>query len=73
MPGSGQCVDGFRGEAVQPQEGRVQRADRGADHHIGADIGLEQCPQRADLQRAARSAATQHETNFVFGHSNPGM
>src|SRR5258707_11823018 len=52
-----------RGVAGEP--GPIQGADGGADDDIGANITLEQCPQRADLKRATRGPAGEHEGGVI--------
>ena len=49
------------GRRVGGDEGAVDRADRGAGDDVGADAGLEQRLDHADLDRAADAAAAEHE------------
>ena len=46
---------------VGGHEDAVDGADRGAEHQVGADAGVGQRGQHADLVRAEHSAAAEHE------------
>src|SRR5260221_8177863 len=52
-----------RGVAVERVP--IPGADGGADDDVGANITLEQCPQRADLKRATRGPAGEHEGGVI--------
>src|SRR5258707_12922863 len=59
-----ECRDTFqRGVAGEP--GPIPGADGGADDDVGANITLEQCPQRADLKRATRGPAGEHKGGVI--------
>ena len=55
-------------------EGAVQRADAGADHHVGGHAVRDQRLQHADLDRAKAAAAREHEGGLfragIVGHGH---
>ena len=57
------CMQGVDdgGRRIGGDERAVDRADGGAGDDIGADAGLEERLDHADLDRAANAAAAEHE------------